>query len=106
MTVGYVNGQVPVFRYAVSRDNYDFFKNPSENVRQTKAFPDIDTLLLYTFREFNTSIDLLKLSMHNGTLIIVFTIYLYTKRPNQPWTTSLYFNLTFCQAGSIVVGHA
>ena len=58
------------------------------------ALPDIDTLLLCTIRH---SYD---------TLTIVFTIYLYTKKPNQPWTTSLYFNLTFCQAGSIVVSHA
>ena len=60
-------------------------QNPSENVRQTKALPDIDnyTAALHNlaFREFNTSTDLFKLSMCNGTLIIVFTIYLYTKNP-------------------------
>ena len=74
-----------------------------------KLYLTLLLLLLYTiWHSGNTSIDLLNLSMYNGTIIIVFTIYIYTKKPNQPWTTSLYFDLdlTFCQAGSIVVGHA
>ena len=53
----------------------------------------------------NTSIDLLNLNMYNGTIIIVFAIYLCTKKTIQSWTTSLHFDLTFCQAGSIVVSH-
>ena len=42
---------------------------------------DIDTLMLYTiWHSGNTSIDLLNLSMYNGTVIIVFAIYLCTKK--------------------------
>ena len=59
-------------------------------------------MVLCSLFTYTTSIDL-NLSMYNGT---VFIIYLYTKKTVQPWTTSLYFDLTFCQAAYIVVGHA
>ena len=49
--------------------------------------------------------------MYNGTINILFeftinfTYALKSYSYMQPWTASLYFDLTFCQAGSIVVGH-
>ena len=44
--------------------------------------------------------------MYDDTIIIVFAIYLCTIKTIQAWTTSSYFDLTFCQeAGSIAVGH-
>ena len=46
--------------------------------------------------------------MYSGTIIIVFAIYLSTKKnyTTLDYSTSLYFDLIFCQAGSIVVRHS
>ena len=48
--MAYENQGTNVIQCMIIRDNYNFFSNPRENVRQPKALPDIDMLLFYTIR--------------------------------------------------------